>query len=106
MHRVGVGLRIKRRLFASADKRVLVHQLVLDGLTEIFLDQRVKFAAQEGLAGSVRAVHLLDRRLAQKLNDIERCDVCPVSLDEVEDFVKIAIMGDASSKVAFWVGQE
>lgn len=64
MHRVGVGLRVERCLFASAAKCVLVQQLVLDGLTKIFLDQRVEFAAQEGLAGSVRAVHLLDRRLA------------------------------------------
>jgi hypothetical protein len=91
---------------SARNEQVFVHELVLDRLPEILLNERVQFPAEEGFARTMVLVHLVDWSLAQVLDDVQRSDHCLVSLDEVKDLLEIPIVVVHAGECAVWVGEE
>lgn len=51
-------------------------------------------------------VHLVDRCLAQVLDDVQRSDHRLVSLDEVKDLLEVPVVFVHASECTVWVGEE
>lgn len=97
-------LRLIDVLLSPTRECVFAHKWILNRLAQVFLYEREQFSAKKSLARSVVAVHLFNRCLAQKLNDIERTNHSHVSLHELKNFLQVSIVH--ATECAFWVGHE